>query len=144
MTDLVAEANRRIDELEAELKELRTFVAVAERLSDGTAIGEGSKRKQLRHTPSTPAAGRNTSGSSPKVIVEGVFDILQQANKPVERRQIVEQLAERGITVPGLYPNKNLATILWRHQRLFEHIQGVGYRWTGEPLPQPKEPNEAR
>ena len=133
MADLIAEARRRIEELEVELEELRNFIAVADRLAGREAQPTPSRTRLPQHRPSAPRTDA-FPGSSPKAIVAGVHDILSAGGETLDRDVLIDRLAERGVTVPGMYPNKNLGTILWRNQRLFEHERGTGYRWTGEPL----------
>lgn len=135
MSDIVRQARERIAELEAELEELRNFLAVAGRLSGTPQAASRSTRTKPRHA--TASQGEDVTGSSPKEIVGGLFDILSESRETLDRDTLIERLAGRGIKVPGIYANKNLATILWRNQRLFEHQQGTGYKWTGAPLTKP-------
>lgn len=136
MTDLITEARRRIAELEAELAELHQFVAVADRLASGrrgpveNVPSVGAPQISVRTTQSANAF----RGSPTKEILASLFAILSEDGEMLDRNTLLERLSERGVTVPGMYPNKNLATILWRNQTLFEHVQGEGYRWTGVSL----------
>jgi hypothetical protein len=131
MADLIGQAHQRIEELEAELEELRRFIEVAERL--GGAPSDATRRPRLQQIGRAETA----VGSSPKEIVEGIFEILREHGETLDRKALIDRLGGRGITVPGIYANKNLGTILWRNQHLFEHLRGSGYKWTGAPLDTP-------
>jgi hypothetical protein len=135
MSDIVRQAHERIAELEAELEELRNFVAVAGRLSGLPQVS--SRPVRAKPTSAATSPGVDVTGSSPKEIVRGLFHILSESGETLDRDALIQRLEACGIKVPGIYANKNLATILWRNQRLFEHLQGTGYKWTGAPLEAP-------
>lgn len=50
---------------------------------------------------------------------------------PMTRGQIARELAARGTPLAGRNVNKNLGTILWRHQDTFVNLEGLGY-WLAE------------
>ncbi|NKJ07961.1 MULTISPECIES: hypothetical protein [unclassified Rhizobium] len=58
--------------------------------------------------------------------------ILKAAGKPLGRTEILAQLIEDGISVPGRSPAQRVGKILWAAEE-FEYL-GKGYWITGEPI----------
>ena len=122
MVDVVEVALRRLRDLESEAAELRRFIATAQRL--GKSVGSLEKSQMRVASVRQPGP----SGASPKEIVAGLKEIIREGAEPIPRGELLTRLAETGITVPGTFADKNLGTILWRNQSLFEHVRGQGYR----------------
>lgn len=126
-TDVIEAARLRLASLKDEVVQLEAFIAMGERIVAGQDIA-GADAPSLRPLPTLP---RTRTGPSPRQVVRAVHEILKDASHPLDKQAILRALADRGISIVGTNPAKNLGTILWRNQRLFEHVRGHGYRWTG-------------
>jgi hypothetical protein len=129
--DILAAARRRLETLRLEVRQLEAFIEMGERIASGTTgpIETDTFGTPVRH------ARRRRSQVSPREIVRAAYEILKETGAVLKRRDLLERLRERGLNIDAEDPAKNLGTILWRNQDLFEHIRGRGYRWTGKDHP---------
>ena len=93
-----------------------------------------------RETPNPSPRARNAI--APRDLALAAKDVLLAAGKPMKRGDIVQELSRRGIEIAGKDPNKNLGTILWRHQEMFVTVNALGYWVKDVPLPGVYEPTE--
>lgn len=63
----------------------------------------------------------------PARLAEIAREIILEAGKPQTRSEIAAAMKERGITLVGRDPAKNIGTILWRYRAEFENIPDQGY-----------------
>ena len=138
--DVLAEARRRLETLRTEVLQLEAFIELGERIARGEAGPIASDA--LKGVPSPQ--GRVRTGPSPREVVRAAYEQLSGTGETLSRRALLERLAERGVVMTGDDPAKNLGTILWRNQTLFEHVRGVGYRWTGATHPDVAEDRSGR
>ena len=128
MNELIEKAQKRLNELQAEVEKLRTFLGVAADLAGDKAVDNGSAKDSvklpLRH-------------ASPKQIVESAKLAMRQQARPLTRSQLVTLLSEAGLSLGGKDKAKNIGTVIWRSDE-FEQIEGLGYwpkefgRWMGQ------------
>jgi hypothetical protein len=63
----------------------------------------------------------------PSGVVENARKILLEHGRPMKRGQLVREFDSRNLPLAGKDKNKNLGTILWRHQNQFVSLEKLGY-----------------
>lgn len=125
--EVIEKARKRAEELEAELKKLREFIAVYDALEGGAdEIFSDSTAPQTEK-------GRKKTGSRPETIVRFAENWIKEIGEPMTRTELVEAAEHNGLTVGGSDKSKNMGTILWRSDR-FYNIDGRGY-WPKDAPP---------
>lgn len=79
---------------------------------------------------------------TPAEIVEECRKILIEGRRPMKRGALVKEIEARGKKIPGQDKNKNLGTVLWRHQDQFIHLPKLGYWLRNEKLAGVWDPSE--
>jgi hypothetical protein len=90
--------------------------------------------------PQTPEPQRVRGVLSPHEVASAASEALLAVGRPLKRGQLVRELEKRNIPLAGKDKNKNLGTILWRHEHMFVSLPGLGYWPRGAPLPGVYEP----
>lgn len=167
MSRLLENAIRRRDELRAqvdsltqELEKMEEFVLIAQRLEEDSipenlqlpldvsgqagdkspSPGDGVQKSATvgeRADTSAPRRPRTRNNPEPAVVMKAVIEILQTAEAPRTRSQILEELRQRGIHVGGHDPAKVLGTNIWRYMNRTQEIisQDDGYWLADRPRP---------
>lgn len=86
------------------------------------------------HFGEEPARAR-ANRVRPADVADSVAEILREAGRPMTRGEIADALSGRGIVLAGKDVNKNVGTILWRHQERFVNLEKLGYWLRDLPLP---------
>lgn len=139
--DMVEKARQRLAQIEAEAVILRQFLETSEAVA--AVLGGAALPSHLRWSPSdktVDASGdaqesvertRVTDNPKPEVLIPAAKEILRANKRPMNRRQLHQALAARGLEVRGADPVKTLGTILWRARDQIKSIEGWGY-WPKE------------
>ena len=70
----------------------------------------------------------------PADIAAFARETLLAEGRPMKRGELVRAIEARGLPLAGRDKAKNLGTILWRHRRQFESLEGLGYWPSDVPL----------
>lgn len=131
MSDVVEKARERLAEIEAEAVELRTFLAVHDRLlgkGEGIKAAPGDEKEAI-----VANQQQSVAKASPGEIVAGAKQLMREKQRPLTRTELVKLLTLRGLRIAGRDKSKNVGTIIWRSQQ-FQNVEGVGY-WPKEMGP---------
>lgn len=119
-------ANVLIDmaqQTDAETEALRGLLQQVETTEVSIKAGPSASTPQV-------SGGRNLSSR----VRAHVKVILKAAGRPLGRTEILAQLNEDGVTVPGRNPAQRVGKMLWEADE-FEY-KGKGYWLVGEPIPE--------
>jgi len=156
MDSILEAAEKKRDEIREELQKITDFIVTYRRLAQQVQADEANTTRTHRDSaePVDGAASqearalekadgaqakraRVNDNPKPKEVVEAAVKLIREIGRPMTRREIREQLAERGMVVNGADPVKALGTMLWRSgsERLTQ-IEGRGYWPSDLPLPE--------
>ena len=147
-------ARRRAAELEAELKQIQSFIEMYQMFStedeterqSATTSASNAVSSEVVHRNDSPAVPtpqvvatrrKRRSGPAPKEIVELVARMIREAGRPLTRGDITDMLDARDVELPGADKARYVGTIMWRNKAQFLNIEGRGYWLRGEPIPVP-------
>ena len=121
------------DRLEAELKLVRHAIDSIEALQTEEMLSKNSGTSEF--IAKTAKSNTRERGSiAPAEIAKIAREILLDNGRPMKRGELVDALARRNVPLAGKDKNKNLGTILWRHQTMFVALDNLGYWVKGVPL----------
>ena len=147
---IIAEAEKRRDELREDLRKIEDFIAtyytLKNRLKMDSRNTKGTKSAEPSTDLSTDAAlveaareaetpydaqtkrVRVSDNPKPATVVAAAVEVIRAAGRPMTRRKIHKALAARGLEVRGSDPIKALGTMLWRSGKgQLVQIEGRGY-----------------
>lgn len=147
MSDMIAIARKRLEELEQEVETLRQFLesakaaeAILNRNAPPPAKAPQAKNESVDESadpivtriisgplPEKPRRTRVTDNPKPAVLIPEAIKILRERGHPMSRRELHEALKERGLEVKGSDEIKALGTILWRAKKHIVQLEGYGY-----------------
>lgn len=154
MDTALANARKEKKELESKLAEVKMFIRLYERFVGGTKEGRNGVSPAGSGDMGTDAALHNESvggggdaGGSPITpprtqhpraeMVPLIRNALVEVGRPLVRSALLRELGERGITIGGAVPTRNLGTLMWRLREHFVNIEGRGYWPSGIEVPEP-------
>ncbi len=91
-----------------------------------------------KSAPRIPApAPRTKTQSNPKpvLVLNMVEQILNYHARPLNRTELLKELASRDLVIGGYNPSKVLGTTLWRARDRFASIPQFGYWFAGRAYP---------
>ena len=145
LMQLDAEAQRvrnRLSEIDEHASRLRTYVAVA-REYERMEAGHTMSTSPPTLTPTTEAPGERTlSRRTADIAVE----LLRAKGQPIHTRDLLPQIAERGVTVGGQNPVANLSGFLSRDKGRLVNSRTYGWslrEWAGGRVAEQSEPGLA-
>lgn len=130
LTRLEGELRRlrdRVAEMDAQASRLRTYLAVAREYE--RAEGHPFLSLDARHAafaPETAPRHGRTAGIS-HAAVEGTIELLRAAGKPLHTRDLLTELAARGVVVGGANPVANLSGFLSREKQRLANSRTYGW-----------------
>lgn len=142
LAQLDAEAQRarnRLAEIDEQAGRLRTYVAVA-REYERVETGQTAPTSPLITTPTPDGPGEGTlSRRTADIAVE----LIDAKGQPIHTRDLLAQIAERGVTVGGQNPVANLSGFLSRDKERLVNSRTYGWslrKWAvghlaGQPEP---------
>lgn len=139
-----------VERLEGELAD-RIHVLIADLLHRRQRIDAALARlrkaqKALRRTKSkeldreTARPGKTERNYEPRpdsragMITQAAADALQAAGRPLNRQQIIQAMEQASIKVDAADLPQLVSKVLWKSE-LFTNHRGVGYWFSGQPLP---------
>lgn len=134
-SDVVRDAKERLAQIEAEREHLLGVVRHAEALTGMSPRGETGGRRQA-----SAQAARSAPAMSP--TREAVLAILKERGAPIETRDLLPLVRERGVQVGGKDPIATLSARLSNSDE-FKTRRGVGWWFSGQPYPGDLSSNEA-
>lgn len=136
MSDIIAAARARLQELDQEAETIRKFLESAEVVATflgARPVPKASEEPQpvnpveMSEQSQPKPQKRVSDNPKPDVVIPAVRQILLDSGRPMSRSQLHEALMERGIEVRGVDPVKTLGTMLWRAREEIQAIKGEGY-----------------
>jgi hypothetical protein len=128
----------RKEQLEAELRELNTFLAVYQRFAKEVPAPAPENVPELFSRVGTGAVSE-AEGKPPAMTQEDFValarDILVGNGRPMTRSQLLAAFKARGRHVGGIDEQKNLGTKIWRARDRILNIPGAGYWPKDLPCP---------
>ena len=134
-------ALKRKKELEAELSEIKLFLALYERFS-GTELARGDPAPgpagdaALLHDRQVsnaaiqshwPVVEFGRQRGNPDIVAAMAEAVLKESGRPMTRGELATEIEKRGTELPTGDKGKYVGTILWRKADRFENIEGRGY-----------------
>ncbi len=117
----IEETKRNLAELEAQAVKIAHFIEMANVYApspdhpENAAPDNGNKSTRLRQ-----------AGDPPK-NVRVAISILRERNQPMKTKELVDELAKRGITIGGKIPVTNLSSALSRFKDLLTADRSEGW-----------------
>lgn len=139
MDTALANALKRKKELERELERVNQFIDLYGEFA-GTPDGADERAMRVAHTSDANMNGSDVFTYKAKVRGRpddfgGIMEaIMRDAQRPMHRGTLVEEVEKRGHTIPSGDKARYLGTILWRQSDRFESVEG-GYWLKGVPVP---------
>lgn len=127
--DAHANALKRKQKLEIELKEIEDFLRLYDRFA-GTKEEQGGTKEtpeQASESVTEPATREKIRSAPRSVIKRNARKILIENQVPMTRGALLEALTQRGIAIGGADRSKLLGTVMWRMRDEFINIPGYGY-----------------
>ena len=140
-------ARAKAARLEAELKQIQSFIQMYEAFSTGletvkeqnmfvaNAKNSSSTIHKEESSVAPHVALRRRSGPAPRELVEMAERMIRDAGRPLSRGDLVEMFDARDVELPGTDKPRYIGTIMWRNKSRFLQIEGRGYWLRGEPVP---------
>ncbi len=128
MSSPYEKALERRKQLEAELAEIKFFLALYERYS-----GTEPEHHEAVEDSEPPVLDFNRRGN-PGKIAAAAEAILRDARRPMTRGELADEIEKRGTALPATDKAKYVGTILWRRGDRFENVDG-GYWLKGVGVP---------
>ncbi|MDX3900355.1 MAG: hypothetical protein QHC40_07590 [Sphingobium sp.] len=125
---LILDAQSLISRFEGEIAELDHWINMWHRITGTSMQPTAAEHIEIIPEKNKPARPRNPDR---QFVVEQVLEIIQDAGKPLSRRDLFDALATRGIEIRGKDPEMVLSTMLWRTQERIVRIPPHGY-WPKE------------
>lgn len=158
MDDAVQNAINRRRVLEAELRDIDTFLTLHKRFagtkSEKAESGAFDTDVPMHVLEKALAANTEYLGVFEKVahhaaealrtsrprgrpadLARIMETIIKDANRPLSRSEIAAEMLKRGHEIPSDDKPRYLGTILWRNGDIFEQVEGRGYWLKGRPVP---------
>lgn len=132
MNPAISNALKRKKELERELKEIAQFLRMHKRF----AGRDSSSVKQENDAVPELALLKVKRRGKPRQLASIMEGILRQRGEPMTRGELALEVENTGHVIPSDDKARYLGTILWRHKRKFENIEGKGYWLRGVRIPQ--------
>lgn len=128
MDSAYANALKRKEELENELRDVETFLSLYRRF-------QGSQRQE--NNPDSPPSnddlfvndgyGRKVRALRPPEIADRAEELIRAAKRPLTRAEIVKEMERLGYVLNSDDKPRYVGTILWRQKDRFTNIPGEGY-----------------
>jgi hypothetical protein len=141
MDPAVTKALKEKRELQRRLTEIEQFLRLYKEFSGEAVEAEPAADGKSEPTHTTHAPERKRlKVRGPRHVVSHAKGILQDLGEPLTRGELTAELESRGaIELPGKDKESRaryVGTILWRHPKDFEHIEGKGYWLKGIHVPE--------
>ncbi|MGO8003369.1 hypothetical protein [Rhizobium ruizarguesonis] len=140
----IATSQEQTAALRTQAASLRTRADVLLDMAQQTDAETEALRGLLQQVETTEVSIKSRPGASPPQLSGGknlasqvrahVKVILKAAGRPLGRTEILAQLKEEGVNVPGRSPAQRVGKILWEADE-FEYKE-KGYWLVGEPIPE--------
>lgn len=136
VAEQIARTEQQIDAMQVSLSALRR--AHSSLLTAGGAKARDQEKSvelaaQGSIPPKRKTYKRRTTSRSAKAR-EIIARSLEEAQKPLNRSELLERLNKAGIEMPGENPGVKVSKILWNARDRFKNV-GPGYWFTDKPLP---------
>jgi hypothetical protein len=153
MDQAISNALKEKKDLQKRLAEIDQFLRLYEHFSKANqlladmASPVDKSKKSTQRCPRESVHNVHVQGMlrGPAAVVTVTKAILKDAGMPRTRGHLADELRRRKVYLPGKDTEacaRYVGTILWRHDRDFEHIAGQGY-WLKD-VPVPETPEEKR
>ncbi|WP_398465062.1 hypothetical protein [Tardiphaga sp.] len=133
-TDLIDRLLRIRADMVEKLKQTDALIEEIRNFENKVATLSGDAQSELSFTIGSPTQ-RRRGHVSPEQIADEVYELIREKGRPMKRGEIARALLERNIPLAGKDRNKNVGTILWRHQDRFVNIPKLGYWIADTDLP---------
>lgn len=128
---MIERLRRRKAEVVGELEALHLELEAVDQAIDALiALMEPRSALMIRRTHKT----RNRMGSLSARLREAAISVLETAELPLDRVELLARLLKAGIVIDKPDPAKFLSRVLWRTEELIN--TGDGYWLKARPLPQ--------
>jgi hypothetical protein len=119
LQESIGKTRKKLAGWEREHAELEAFVSLYHKLA-GVAPLTGLE---------TPPPADPNVGQNPKREDVGKFatELIARLGRPVQRRELLQQLDYAGLHIHGVDPMKVLSTMMWRMKDRFVLLKGFGY-----------------
>jgi hypothetical protein len=131
------ELQKRLAEIDQFLRLYREFSGPSDSSADDAAppVNSVDESTQANQAPHQPIRLRG-----PRAVVNFCKGVLQESGEPLTRGQLMAELEAKGTL--ELYGKdresraRYVGTVLWRHPKEIEHIEGKGYWLKGVNIPE--------
>ncbi|MCW5692207.1 MAG: hypothetical protein KIT48_07570 [Pseudolabrys sp.] len=121
----------QINKLQSQIDELRRLMARTEQfISDWQMFATGADKEDDGGAEDDNSPARNIDKLE---VGNYAAEFLEEACKPLKRKELMRRLNEMGIHIYGKNPDMVLSTMMWRMQDRFVRIPGFGYWFRDKP-----------
>jgi hypothetical protein len=136
--EINAQINRLIEERAALVPEYEKAEAFIDTWYEMAGIPNPkfAEQKETARKPQRPVVvEKRPPNPNRRDVTLKAVEYIREAERPLSRAEIYQQLLGDGIVIHGKDPQMVLSTMLWRTKDIIRRLRGGGYWPVGDPLP---------